>query len=87
MEEGPEAVPAFDSSLLDRLLARPRAAGGLAANLRDIELEERQRLQTILQDDPSSLRRLATSLGVDESKVKSQLRTIARARRAADREP
>jgi hypothetical protein len=80
-------VPAFDSSLLDRLLARPRAAGGLAANLRDIELEERQRLQTILQDDPSSLRRLATSLGVDESKVKSQLRTIARARRAADREP
>jgi transcriptional regulator with GAF, ATPase, and Fis domain len=87
MEEGPEAVPAFDSSLLDRLLARPRAAGGLAANLRDIELEERQRLQTILQDDPSSLRRLAASLGVDESKVKSQLRTIARARRAADREP
>lgn len=87
MEEGPEAVPVFESNLLDRLLARPRAAGGLAANLRDIELEERQRLQTVLQDDPRSLKRLATSLGVDESKVKSQLRTIARARRAADREP
>lgn len=87
MEEGPESVPAVESSLLDRLLESARAPGGLAANLRAIELEQRQRLQTILQDNPSTLKRLATSLGIDESKVKSQLRTIARARRATDRDP
>jgi hypothetical protein len=59
----------------------------LAANLRAVELEERQQLQAMLHENPDKLKHLATSLGIDESKVKSQLRTIARARRAADRAP
>jgi transcriptional regulator with PAS, ATPase and Fis domain len=71
--------------LLDRLLARAATGEGLAAHLRAIELEDRRLIQTTLHEDSESLQRIADALGIDAPKLRIQLRTIARARRAGDR--
>jgi DNA-binding NtrC family response regulator len=70
--------------LLARLQGRPATGDGLASHLRALELEERGLLQGLLQSDTTLLSGLARSLGLGESQLRSQLRTITRARRAGD---
>src|SRR5262249_42314275 len=73
-----------NNNLFDRLLARARAGDGLAACLRNIEREERRTLREKLQHDPISLSRLSEALGIDESRLRAQLRDIDRDRRTAE---
>jgi DNA-binding NtrC family response regulator len=84
-EEAPNRP--IGSSIVERLLERPATGDGLASHLRALELEDRRLLQTQLQEHPSVLTDVAHALGIDEAKLRSQLRTIGRARRVEDRDP
>jgi len=84
LDQGPEGNATGGTSLLERLLARNATGEGLAAHLRAIELDDRRLVQAMLQNDPKALQCLADTLGIDASKVRGQLRTIARERRARD---
>jgi DNA-binding NtrC family response regulator len=73
--------PQSTDGLFERLLARGRTDGGLAAQLRAIEREDRRTLREKLQGDRNALRRLSEALGIDATKLRSQLRHIDRERR------
>lgn len=67
-------------SIIPRILARAADGGGLAAHVKAIESEQRQRLSEILLSDTSVRRTLARTLQIDETKLKTQARQLARRR-------
>jgi DNA-binding NtrC family response regulator len=71
-----------DGGLISRLLDGGSTGSGLAAHLRAIELQQRREFRERVQASPILLARIATALGLDESKVRSQLRNIDRERRS-----
>jgi DNA-binding NtrC family response regulator len=73
-----------NNDLLGRLLARARTGDGLAAHLRAVEREERRALREKLQGDRISFARVVEALGIDESKLRAQLRHIDRKRRSGE---
>ena len=72
---------AEDSDLLAGLFNRTATGDGLAAHVRAVELDIRRELRTRLLTNPASLIRLAMALGIDERRLKAQLRQLDRERR------
>ncbi len=66
--------------LLTRLLARTPGGSGLAAHLREIELEDRRRLRTLLSEEPATRAALARALDISDEKLAVQVQQLDRQR-------
>lgn len=67
--------------LLAALLARRPARGGLAMHVREIEVEHRQALRTLLQADASARATVVATLKLEKAKLVHQLQQLDRSRR------
>lgn len=70
-----------EACLLASLFEREADGTSLGTHVRTIELEQRRDLQRSLQSQPVALSGLAERLGLDEAKLKLQLRDLGRERR------
>ena len=68
--------------LFDRLVRRTPDGNGIASHLRALALEDQRSLRGLLED-PNRRRRLATSLGIPEARVRTQAMELGRSRRRA----
>lgn len=78
--EGPSRGSASGPSLLAQLLSRTGGGGGLAGQVREIELEQRRELRELLQADPDAKLRLAEVMGLEKEKIDYQAQQLDRAR-------
>jgi DNA-binding NtrC family response regulator len=75
-----EAVSRGDGlDLYDRLIRRTPDGRGVASHLRALALEDQRSLRVLLED-PSRRRRLATSLGISEARIRTQVLELGRDR-------
>jgi len=74
--------PASNSDLIAGLMARTSTGDGLAAHVRAVELDQRRELRQNVLANPTALARMAAALGIDEVRLKVQLRQLDRERRA-----
>jgi DNA-binding NtrC family response regulator len=66
--------------LLARLLARTPGGSGLAAHVREVELEGRRQLRTLLSEEPATRAALARVLDIPDEKLAVQVQQLDRQR-------
>ena len=73
-----------DGDLFHRLMACDPTGDGLGAHVRTLELEGRKALRARLQADRGSLTRLSKALGIEQEKLRLQVRDLGRDRRTGE---
>lgn len=74
------------ASFVERLLQRRADGTGLVEHVRALEHDDRQHLRTRLSSDGELRRRLSAALGIDESRLSTQVRDLGRRRVRSARE-
>ena len=77
----PAGAPGGARALLAALLARRPGPGGLAMHVREIEVEQRRSLRTLLQGDSAARATVVETLKLDKDKLGHQLQQLDRSRR------